>query len=130
LRNEFVFIGDFIAIRAWLIPNRWIPFLLPRLRSFGLPFGVMKRGQTPLSATGAGLSQPARAVGRLFGTAAAGRGFLDGLFDRLSGFAGALLNAAQQLIVSAFGALEIVIRKLRPLLFQFALGYVPVALDF
>jgi hypothetical protein len=74
------------------------------------------------------LSQVARAVGRLF--AAAGRGFLDGLFDRFPGFAGALLNAAQQFSLLAFGELEIVIRKLGPLLFQLALGDVPVAFDF
>ena len=44
------------------------------------------------------LPQFARAVGSLL--AAAGRRFLDGLFDRFPGFAGALLNAAQQLIGS------------------------------
>jgi len=37
------------------------------------------------------LPQLARAVGSLL---AAGRGFLDGLFDRLTSFAGALLDAA------------------------------------
>ena len=73
-------------------------------------------------------AQSARTVGSLL--AAARRGFLDGLFDRFPGFAGALLNAAQQFIVLALGALEIVIRELGPLLFQLALGDVPVALDF
>ena len=37
------------------------------------------------------LPQFARAVGSLF-AAAGGAGFLDGLFDRFTGFAGALLN--------------------------------------
>ena len=74
------------------------------------------------------LPQLARAVGGLL--AAAGRGFLDGLFDRFPGFAGALLNAAQQFIVLALGPLEIVIRELGPLLFQLAFGDVPVAFDF
>jgi hypothetical protein len=74
------------------------------------------------------LPQFARAVGSLF--AAAGRDFLDGLFDLFTGFAGALLNAAQQFILLAFGKLEIVIRELGPLLFQLALGDVPVAFDF
>ena len=74
------------------------------------------------------LPQFARAVGSLLATA--GRGFLDGLFDRFPGFAGALLNAAQQFIMLAFGALEIVIRELGPLLFQLALGDVPVAFNF
>jgi hypothetical protein len=74
------------------------------------------------------LPHSARAVGRLL--AAAGRGFLDGLFDRFPGFASALLNAAQQFIVLALGALQIVIRELGPLLFQLAFGDVPVALDF
>ena len=74
------------------------------------------------------LLQFARTVGSLF--AAAGRGFLDGLFDRFAGFAGALLNAAQQFILLAFGELKIVIRELGSLLFQLALGDVPVALDF
>jgi hypothetical protein len=74
------------------------------------------------------LPQFARAICNLL--AAAGRGFLDGLFDRFTGFAGALLNAAQQFIMLAFGALEIVIRELGPFLFQLALGDVPVAFDF
>jgi hypothetical protein len=43
--------------------------------------------------------------------AAAGRSFFDGFLDRFTGFAGALLNAAQQFVVLAFGALEIVIRS-------------------
>ena len=66
--------------------------------------------------------------GSLF--AATGRGFLESLLDRFTGFASALLNAAQQLVVLAFGELEIVVRELGPLLFQLALGDVPVALDF
>jgi hypothetical protein len=74
------------------------------------------------------LHQSTRAVGSLL--AAAGRGFLDGLFDRFPSFAGALLNAAHQFIVLALGASEIVIRELGPLLFQLALGNVPVALEF
>jgi hypothetical protein len=71
-----------------------------------------------------------REVGCLFATAAAGRGFLDGLSDCFPGFAGALLNAAQEFIVLAFSELEIVIRKLGPLLFQLALRDVPIAFDF
>jgi hypothetical protein len=71
--------------------------------------------------------QLARVVDGLL--AAAGRGFLDGLFDRFTGFARALLNAAQQFIVFAFGALEIVIRELGPLLLQLAFGDIPVAFD-
>jgi hypothetical protein len=75
--------------------------------------------------------QSTRAVGSLLGrTATAGRCILDGLLDRFAGFAGALLNASQQFIVLAFDALEIVIRKLSPLLFQLAFGDIPVALDF
>jgi len=66
--------------------------------------------------------------GSLF--AATGRGFLESLLDRFSGFASALLNAAQQLVVLALGELEIVIRELGPLLFQLALGDVPVAFAF
>jgi hypothetical protein len=74
------------------------------------------------------LPQFARAVGSLLATA--GRGFLNGLFDRFTCFAGALLNAPQQFIMLALGALEIVIRELSPLLLQLAFGDVPVALDF
>lgn len=70
----------------------------------------------------------ASAIGGLF--AAAGRGCLDGRFDRFTGLAGALLNAAQQLILLAFGELEIVIREFGPLLFQLALGDVPIPFDF
>jgi hypothetical protein len=62
--------------------------------------------------------------------AAGGAGFLDRLFDRFAGFTGALLNAANQFFLLAFGKLEIVIRELGPLLFQLALGDVPVAFDF
>jgi hypothetical protein len=74
------------------------------------------------------LLRPARRLGCLF--TAAGRGFLYSFFDGFSGFAGALLNAAQQFIVFALGASEIVIREVGPLLFQLALGDVPIALDF
>jgi hypothetical protein len=74
------------------------------------------------------LPQFARAVDSLL--AAAGRGFLYGLFDHFTGFAGALLNAAQKFIVLAFGELEIVIRELGPLLLQLTFGDVPVAFDF
>jgi hypothetical protein len=75
------------------------------------------------------LSQPARAVDSLFATAG-GAGFLDGLFDRFTGFAGTLLNPANQFFLLAFDVLEIVIRELGPFLFQLALGDVPVAFDF
>jgi hypothetical protein len=70
-----------------------------------------------------------RAAGSLF-AAAAGRGFLESLFDRFTGFAGALLNAAQQFVVLAFGKLKIIVRELGPLLFQLAFGDVPVAFAF
>jgi hypothetical protein len=69
-----------------------------------------------------------RNVGSLAATA--GTGFLDRLFYDFTGFPGALLNPAEQFVVLALDVLEIVIRKLGPLLFQFALGDVPVALDF
>jgi hypothetical protein len=69
------------------------------------------------------------AVGSLF-AAAGGAGFRDGFLDRFTGFAGALLNAAQQFFLLAFGELEIVIRKLGPLLFELTLSDVPVAFDF
>jgi hypothetical protein len=46
--------------------------------------------------------QMARAAGSLF-TAAGVAGFLDGLFDRFTGFAGALLNPANQFFLLAFG---------------------------
>src|ERR1035437_690822 len=68
-------------------------------------------------------------VGNLF-AAAGGAGFLERLFDRFAGFAGALLNPANKFFLLAFGILEIVIRELGPLLFQLALGNVPVAFDF
>src|ERR1017187_3416496 len=75
------------------------------------------------------LSQPARAFDSLFATAG-GAGFLDGLFDRFTGFAGTLLNPANQFFLLAFDVLEIVIRELGPFLFQLAFGDVPVAFDF
>src|ERR1035438_5852663 len=63
-------------------------------------------------------------------TAAGGAGFLERLLNRFSGFPGALLNPANKFFLLAFGELEIVIRELGPLLFQLALGDVPVALNF
>src|ERR1017187_979723 len=62
--------------------------------------------------------------------AAGGAGFLERLLNRFAGFAGALLNPANKLFLLAFGVLEIVIRELGPLLFQLALGDVPVAFNF
>ena len=68
---------------------------------------------------------------RLFAAAAAGvRGFLDHFFDRFTGFAGALLDPANQFFLFAFSVLKIVIRELGPLLLQLAFGDVPVAFDF
>ena len=61
---------------------------------------------------------------------AGGASLLDRLFDRLTGFTGAFLNAPQQLLAHSFGILEIVVGQLGPLLLQFSLGDVPVALDF
>jgi len=62
--------------------------------------------------------------------AAGGAGFLERLLNRFAGFPGTLLNPADKLFLLAFGVLEIVIRELGPLLFQLALGDVPVAFDF
>jgi len=75
------------------------------------------------------VAQMARAADSLI-AAAGGAGFLDRLFDRFAGFAGALLNPANQFFLLAFGVLQIVIRELGPLLLQLALGDVPVAFDF
>ena len=55
---------------------------------------------------------------------------MDSLFDRVAGFARALLNPANKFFLLAFGIFEIVIRELGPLLLQLALGDVPVAFDF
>ena len=52
------------------------------------------------------------------------------LFDRFAGFAGALLDPANQFFLLAFDVLEIAIRELGPLLLQLAFGDVPVAFDF
>ena len=73
-------------------------------------------------------SRPAQA-GRLV-AAAGGAVFFERLLNRFAGFARALLNAANEFFLLAFGELEIVIRELGPLLFQLALGDVPVAFDF
>ena len=54
--------------------------------------------------------------------AAGGTGFLDGLFDRFAGFAGAFLNPAQQFFLLAFDELQIAIREFGPFLFQLAFG--------
>jgi hypothetical protein len=63
--------------------------------------------------------------------ATAGGGiFLNGVFDHFTRFAGELLNPAKQFFFLAVGVTEIVVRELRPFLFQFAFGDVPVAFDF
>src|ERR1035438_541412 len=62
--------------------------------------------------------------------AAGGAGFLERLLNRFAGFPGTLPNPADELFLLAFGVLEIVIRELGPLLFQLALGDVPVAFSF
>ena len=73
------------------------------------------------------LNSPRR-VASLFTAGPAG--FLDRFFNGFTGFARAFLDPADQFFLFAFGELEIVIRELRPFLFQFALGDVPVAFDF
>ena len=55
---------------------------------------------------------------------------LDRIFDHFAGFTGAFLNPADQFVLLAFGVKEIVVRELRPFLFQLALGDFPVAFDF
>ena len=55
---------------------------------------------------------------------------MNGLFDGFARFASAFLNATQQFIFRAFGEGEVIVGELRPLLFQFAFGDVPVAFDF
>jgi hypothetical protein len=63
-------------------------------------------------------------------SAAGGRGVLDCFFDRFAGFAGALLDAAQQFLLPALDVLKIIICKLRPLLLELSTDDVPVAFDF
>jgi hypothetical protein len=60
---------------------------------------------------------------------AGGGVILDGVFDHFTRFAGELLNPAKQFFLLTFGVTEIVVRQLRPFLFQLALGDVPVAFD-
>ena len=55
--------------------------------------------------------------------------FLDGLLDRFTCLSGDFLNPAQELILLALGILEIIVRELGPLLFQFSLDHVPITLD-
>jgi hypothetical protein len=69
-------------------------------------------------------------AGRNLRTAGVRGGFLDGLFDRFTAFASALLNPANYFFELAFGELEIVISELGPLLLQLTLGDVPVAFNF
>jgi len=57
-------------------------------------------------------------------------GFLERLLNRFAGFSRALLDAANQFFLLAFGVLKIVVRELGPFLLQLALGDVPVAFDF
>jgi hypothetical protein len=62
--------------------------------------------------------------------AADGRVFLDCVFNHSTGFAGELLNPTDQFFLLAFSVAEIIVRELRPFLFQLALRDIPVAFDF
>jgi len=59
-----------------------------------------------------------------------GGGFFDRLFNCLPGFTGTRLDPAEQFVGLAVGVFEVVVSERGPLLFQFALGDVPVALGF
>ena len=52
-------------------------------------------------------------------TAAGSRVFLDGIFNDFTGFAGELLNPANQFFLLALRVTEIIVGQLRPFLFQF-----------
>ena len=65
----------------------------------------------------------ARRIHLVFATAA----FVHGAFDFFLGAASPFLYAANQFIFFAIDELQIVIRKPREFLFQFALGNVPVS---
>lgn len=67
---------------------------------------------------------------RCLTAAAGGAGIFDRLFNRFTGFAGALLNAAQEFFLLAFDILQIIVGEFGPLLFQLALGDVPVTFYF
>lgn len=63
--------------------------------------------------------------------AAASRGvFFDRAFNHFTGFAGDLLNPADQFLLFAFSVGEVIIREFRPFLFQLAFGDIPVAFNF
>jgi hypothetical protein len=66
---------------------------------------------------------------RLLATAGGGE-FLDRVFDHFTRFTGELLNPADQFFLFAFCVTKIIVRELRPFLFQLALSYVPVPLNF
>jgi hypothetical protein len=65
---------------------------------------------------------------RLLATAGGGE-FLDRVFDHFTRFTGELLNPADQFFLFAFCVTKIIVRELRPFLFQLALSYVPVPLN-
>lgn len=56
--------------------------------------------------------------------------FVDRPFDGFAGFAGPLLNAAEQFFLGSFDTVEIVIGELAPLLFEAAFHDVPVTFGF
>ena len=62
--------------------------------------------------------------------AAGAAGFLDRLFHGVAGLTRALLNPAEQFVLLPGDILQVVVGELGPLLFEFALRNVPVALDF
>lgn len=57
-------------------------------------------------------------------------GILDGLFDRFSGLASALLDAADEFFFESFHVVEVVIGELAPFLFEATFDDVPVTFDF
>jgi hypothetical protein len=63
----------------------------------------------------------------LFGRAS-GAGLIQDLLDYLAGFAGLLLNPADQFVFLTFDITQVVIRQLGPPLLQFAFDDVPISL--
>ena len=55
---------------------------------------------------------------------------MDGLFDGFTSFTCALLNPTIEFFLFTFDILQVIVREFRPLLFQLALGNVPIAFDF
>jgi hypothetical protein len=73
--------------------------------------------------------KPAPSIGQAVGLASTLEALVDELLHSFLGIPGALLNASNQFVFTAFFVAQVVVGQLCVLLFQFSFGDIPIALD-